>query len=95
MSLGEKLLDLRKKSGLSQMAGGIAENFEGVDKLISGYISSGSCSSYLRPGKLPESYNAYLEENGILDDVKDIIEAFDIQVEEASNKLADEVVLSY
>ena len=82
-------------SNISDMAEAISMNFENVDSEIGKFIESGSSSKYLQTGNMPATYNAYLEENNILDDVKDIIEAFDIQVEEASRTLAKDVIASY
>lgn len=82
-------------SNIADMAEAISINFENVDKEISNFIESGSSSKYLQAGNIPACYDAYLEENHILDDVNDIIEAFNIQVEEASERLARDVLLSY
>ena len=82
-------------SNIADMAEAISINFQNVDIEIGRFIEAGSGSKYLQTVNMPTTYEAYLEENNILDDVKDIIEAFDIQVDEASEKLAKDVIASY
>lgn len=80
---------------IADMAEAISMNFQNIDEEISKCIEKGSSIQYLKTSNMPTSYEAYLEENHILDDVKDIMEAFEMQVEESSERLANDVLQSY
>lgn len=70
---------------IAEIGQGIGNNFDSADKWLTQEVQSGNFETVT----IPESYTAYLEENNILDDVKDVLEAYDLQVEEASKKLAE------
>ena len=79
---------------MGEIAGGIAENFSEMDQYLSGAMQSGQAGSY-EFMTLPSSYEACLEEDKILSDVVDIIEAYDLQVEQAAEDLAKEIVCDF
>lgn len=84
----------RALTSLSHMAQTTASNFSNVDSALSSYINSGSSSGF-QIQSVPQSYKAYLERSNVFDDVKDVLAAFDQQIEEASNDLALEVISDY
>ena len=81
-------------STLGQTAQGIGQNFSELDSWLRTYIQTGK-GEVFSAREIPESYEAYVTESGILDDVKDVVEAFDIQVEERSMKLTKDIVSIY
>lgn len=44
---------------------------------------------------IPQDYKTYLKENEIFDDVKDVLEAYGLQVEDASAKLSKAIVSDF
>ena len=92
-------------SNLSQIAFGIAQNFEEMDnwltkiiKVFEGlknYENSEAGKEAFTPMNVPESYQAYLEESGIFSDVKDVVVAYDEQIQERSKALADTISNRY
>ncbi|MGL4383389.1 MAG: hypothetical protein ACRCTA_06695, partial [Bacilli bacterium] len=73
----------------------IADNFSNVDKYISKAISD-SNSSFNTHSFVPvKSYEVYLKKNEILDDVKDVLAAYDLQVENKSMQLSLEISRQY
>lgn len=74
---------------------GIAENFEQIDEWLGQHLEEGSISPKLEVGTVPANYNAYLERHGIFDDVKDVLQAFDKQVEKRSTEYAKKVENAY
>ncbi len=74
---------------------GVAENFEQVDAWLSQHLEKGSVSPRLGIGTVPANYKAYLERHGIFDDVKDVLQAFDKQVEKRSSEYAKKVENAY
>jgi len=78
---------------LSEMATGIADNFESADEYLASVINGGSGSLEIK--EVAGSYEAYLEEHEVFDDVKDVLEAFDLQIEEASEILMNKVIDRY
>ena len=75
----------------SELTQGLAVNFEAQDKWIEGRISSGVFVGSNAVRSMPTSYKAYLERDGIFDDVSGVIQAFDKQVEKRSKEYASKV----
>lgn len=73
-----------------EFVNGVAENFEQIDKWLGQHLEEGSVSPRLGIGTVPANYKAYLERHGIFDDVKDVLQAFDKQVEKRSSEYAEE-----
>ena len=82
----EKLLQ-----NTAELTQGLAVNFEAQDKWIEGRISSGVFVGSNAVRSMPTSYKAYLERDGIFDDVSGVIQAFDKQVEKRSKEYASKV----
>lgn len=74
---------------------GVAENFEQIDAWLGQHLEKGSVSPRLGIGTVPANYKAYLERHGIFDDVKDVLQAFDKQVEKRSSEYAKKVENAY
>lgn len=75
----------------SELTQGLAVNFEAQDKWIEGRISNGVFVGSNAVRSMPTSYKAYLERDGIFDDVSGVIQAFDRQVEKRSEEYASKV----
>lgn len=75
----------------SELTQGLAVNFAAQDKWIEGRISSGVFVGSNAVRSMPTSYKAYLERDGIFDDVSGVIQAFDKQVEKRSKEYASKV----
>ncbi|BBA92797.1 SA1320 family protein [Streptococcus ruminantium] len=75
-------------SNAAQLSSSLANHFQQMDEWLSGQITSGGNIDYLAPSTVPSSYKAYLEESNIFDDVKDVLQAFDTQVEQNSDNYA-------
>lgn len=75
----------------SELTQGLAVNFEAQDKWIEGRISNGVFVGSNAVRSMPTSYKAYLERDGIFDDVSGVIQAFDRQVEKRSKEYASKV----
>ena len=76
---------------ITELIGGIADNFEQVDSWLGEQLSEGEYSLPFIKGTLPLNYQAYLNRDGIFDDVKDVLQAFDRQVEKRSSEYAKTV----
>ena len=85
----EELGKLLQNTG--ELTQGLAVNFEAQDKWIEGRISSGVFVGSNAVRSMPTSYKAYLERDGIFDDVSGVIQAFDKQVEKRSKEYASKV----
>ncbi len=73
---------------ITELIGGIADNFEQVDSWLGEQLSEGKYSLPFIKGTLPLNYQAYLNRDEIFDDVKDVLQAFDRQVEKRSSEYA-------
>ena len=80
---------------ITELIGGIADNFEQVDSWLGEQLSEGKYSLPFIKGTLPLNYQAYLNRDGIFDDVKDVLQAFDRQVEKRSSEYAKTVAEVY
>ncbi|HFU3716722.1 TPA: hypothetical protein ACGO5M_002152 [Streptococcus suis] len=76
---------------VAQMTLGLADHFQTMDDWLGSQIQSGGSLEGLTIQNVPRSYQAYLEETGIFDDVKDVLQAFDEQVERKSATYAKDV----
>lgn len=74
---------------------GIAKNFDDADKWIGEKLEKGEFVTEFRNGVFPTNYNAYLERDEIFDDVKDVLQAFDRQVEKRSSEYAKKIAVVY
>ena len=74
---------------------GIVENFADADKWIGDKLEKGEFVTVFRNGVFPTNYNAYLERDEIFDDVKDVLQAFDRQVEKRSSEYAKKIAEVY
>ncbi|MBP1046582.1 hypothetical protein I6N96_09810 [Enterococcus sp. BWM-S5] len=92
----DNLIELQNSlDNTSQIAQGLSKNFEAMDEWIGEAIQNqGTLTTYEKTA-LPETYTAYLTEAEILDDVNDVLAAFDQQVEERSMELAKVLVTDY
>ncbi|MEF9920486.1 MAG: hypothetical protein RR945_05670 [Erysipelotrichaceae bacterium] len=85
----------KKVESLSDIAGGLANNFSKMDSWLQEKINKGEVISGFDNKPISQDYKAYLQENEIFDDVKDVLEAYDSQVEEATSKLSKSIVKDY
>lgn len=93
---GNNIDELRKKfSNIAEISGGLAENFSNMDKWLSKAIYEGNINGKNEPINIHRSYTAYLKENKIFDDVKDVIEAYDLQVESGARKLSRSIISDF
>ena len=74
---------------------GIAKNFDDADKWIGQKLEKGEFVTEFRYGAFPTNYSAYLERDEIFDDVKDVLQAFDRQVEKRSSEYAKKIAEVY
>ena len=74
---------------------GIANNFADADKWIGEKLEKGEFATEFRYGAFPTNYSAYLERDEIFDDVKDVLQAFDRQVEKRSSEYAKKIAEVY
>lgn len=78
-----------------EFVNGVAENFKQIDAWLGQHLEEGTVSPRLGIGTVPANYKAYLERHGIFDDVKDVLQAFDKQVEKRSSEYAKKVENAY
>lgn len=87
-------LELLLKNTIELMEG-LANNFEEQDKWLGSKLQNGSYIGSNFVNSMPSSYKAYLERDGIFDDVKSVLQAFDRQVEKNSEEYSKKVVEYY
>lgn len=78
-------------SNTAELCQGLADNFANQDSWIGQNIQSGKFVGSAPERAMPASYKEYLERDGIFDDVKDVLQAFDNQVEKRSREFAKKV----
>ncbi len=78
-------------SNTAELCQGLADNFANQDSWIGQNIQSGRFVGSAPERAMPASYKEYLERDGIFDDVKDVLQAFDNQVEKRSREFAKKV----
>ena len=86
---------LESLNNVVSLVKGIAENFADADKWIGEKLEKGEFVTEFRNGFFPTNYNAYLERDEIFDDVKDVLQAFDRQVEKRSSEYAKKIAEVY
>ncbi|MGX7418857.1 SA1320 family protein [Carnobacterium gallinarum] len=82
-------------STISALSTSIAINYQEKDKWIAESIKNGESSSAPNVLNVPKTYEAFLKETQIFDDVKDVLQAFDKQVEKQSQDLSKIIGTSY
>ena len=86
---GKNIEELEKQlQNTAELTQGLAENFEEQDRWIGTKLQQGIFVGSNPVKNMPQSYKAYLERDEIFDDVKDVIQAFDKQVEKRSKEYA-------
>ena len=86
---GKNIEELEKQlQNTAELTQGLAENFEEQDRWIGTKLQQGIFLGSNPVKNMPQSYKAYLERDEIFDDVKDVIQAFDKQVEKRSKEYA-------
>ncbi|MDG3131459.1 hypothetical protein MKL26_00275 [Streptococcus suis] len=97
LKVEEKNLAALQKAleSVSRLTLSLARNFEAMDQWLHIQLSNGGTLEGMTVQSIPTSYRAYLEESHIFDDVKDVLQAFDAQVEENSRLYANEVATAY
>ncbi|KAA8707971.1 SA1320 family protein [Gemella haemolysans] len=86
---GKNIEELEKQlQNTVELTQGLAENFEEQDRWIGTKLQQGIFLGSNPVKNMPQSYKAYLERDEIFDDVKDVIQAFDKQVEKRSKEYA-------
>ena len=90
LEVAEKNIDELEKQlqNTAELTQGLAENFEEQDRWIGAKLQQGIFVGSNPVKNMPQSYKAYLERDEIFDDVKDVIQAFDKQVEKRSKEYA-------
>ena len=90
LEVAEKNIEELEKQlqNTAELTQGLAENFEEQDRWIGTKLQQGIFIGSNPMKNMPQSYKAYLERDEIFDDVKDVIQAFDKQVEKRSKEYA-------
>ena len=93
LEVAEKNIEELEKQlqNTAELTQGLAENFEEQDRWIGTKLQQGIFVGSNPVKNMPQSYKAYLERDEIFDDVKDVIQAFDKQVEKRSKEYANKV----
>ena len=88
LEVAEKNIEELEKQlqNTAELTQGLAENFEEQDRWIGTKLQQGIFIGSNPMKNMPQSYKAYLERDEIFDDVKDVIQAFDKQVEKRSGE---------
>ena len=93
LEVAEKNIDELEKQlqNTAELTHGLAENFEEQDRWIGTKLQQGIFIGSNPMKNMPQSYKAYLERDEIFDDVKDVIQAFDKQVEKRSEEYSSKL----
>lgn len=75
----------------AELCQGLADNFVNQDSWIGQNLRSGKFVGSAPERAMPASYEEYLERDEIFDDVKNVLQAFDNQVEKRSREFAKKV----
>lgn len=78
-------------SNTAEMFQGLADSFETQDNWIGGNLKNGRFVGSLPERKIPRNYRQYLSRDGIFDDVKDVLHAFERQVDKRSGEFAKKI----
>lgn len=82
-------------SNTAELCQGLADNFANQDSWIGENIKNGKFIGSAPEKTMPSTYKEYLERDEIFDDVKDVLQAFDKQVEKRSGEFAKKVSKVY
>ena len=82
-------------SNISSLTSSIAINYQEKDEWIKSAIEGGNTMASPNAINVPKTYDAFLKDTTIFDDVKDVLQAFDKQVEERSLILSKKISASY
>ncbi|MGX7112383.1 SA1320 family protein [Gemella cuniculi] len=93
LEVAEKNIEELEKQlqNTAELTQGLAENFEEQDKWIGRKLQQGNFIGSNPIRNMPTSYKVYLDRDEIFDDVKDVIQAFEKQVEKRSKEYARKV----
>lgn len=78
-------------SNTVEMFQGLADSFETQDNWIGDNLKNGRFVGSLPERKIPRNYRQYLSRDGIFDDVKDVLHAFERQVDKRSGEFAKKI----
>lgn len=79
----------------SELILGVSQNVTAIDNWLGNSLKNGQFQGSADVVSVPSSYDAYLERTGLLDDVRDILQAFDEQVEQKSRDYSRKVASVY
>ena len=92
----KNIIELEKQIlSIAKAAEGLGNNFSDMDNWLSRNIMGSNTGGSYSTRNISEVYEAYLKENNIFDDVKDVIQAYDMQVESAASNLSKSVVSDF
>lgn len=78
-------------SNTVEMFQGLADSFETQDNWIGDNLKNGRFVGSLPERKIPRNYRQYLSRDGNFDDVKDVLHAFERQVDKRSGEFAKKI----
>lgn len=78
-------------SNTAEMFQSLADSFEAQDNWIGDNLKNGRFVGSLPERKIPRNYRQYLSRDGIFDDVKDVLHAFERQVDKKSGEFAKKI----
>ena len=78
-------------SNTAEMFQSLADSFEAQDNWIGDNLKNGRFVGSLAERKIPRNYGQYLSRDGIFDDVKDVLHAFERQVDKRSGEFSKKI----
>ena len=78
-------------SNTAEMFQSLADSFETQDNWIGDNLKNGKFVGSLPERKIPRNYRQYLSRDGIFDDVKDVLHAFERQVDKRSGEFSKRI----
>jgi len=78
-------------SNTAEMFQSLADSFEAQDNWIGDNLKNGRFVGSLPERKIPRNYGQYLSRDGIFDDVKDVLHAFERQIDKRSGEFAKKI----
>ena len=78
-------------SNTAEMFQSLADSFETQDNWIGDNLKNGKFVGSLPERKIPRNYSQYLSRDGIFDDVKDVLHAFERQVDKRSGEFSKRI----
>ena len=78
-------------SNIAEMFQSLADSFEAQDNWIGNNLKNGRFVGSLPERKIPRNYGQYLSRDGVFDDVKDVLHAFERQVDKRSGEFAKKI----